>query len=153
MLVIFPFVNWIVAHGSFAVLWHCTSGCSYARAAGHCTGRLCSAAGLTVDGCGDEMPPLEDRSSEEDDTLGLLVDSRNDSELDGASEDAHRSTLWTVCPFILGAPAANYALVEHQTWQARPLLAARQQWNTWHLCTILRTKGCFQPHCCRRAGY
>lgn len=48
------------------------------------------------------MPPLEDRSDEEEDQVGLLVDSRNDSELDG-SLDSHRSTLWTVCPFILGA--------------------------------------------------
>ncbi len=44
------------------------------------------------------MPPLEDRSDEED--------SRNDSELDGSLDGGHRSTLWTVCPFILGAALA-----------------------------------------------
>ncbi len=52
------------------------------------------------------MPPLEDRSDEEDDQVGLLVDSRNDSELDGSLDGGHRSTLWTVCPFILGAALA-----------------------------------------------
>lgn len=44
----------------------------------------------------------DDERAEDEDELGLLVDSRNATELDEASQDSQRSTLFTVCPFILG---------------------------------------------------
>jgi hypothetical protein len=54
-----------------------------------------------------EMRFDDDAEREEhEDQLGLLVDSRNANELDGASQDSQRSTLFTVCPFILGAAPA-----------------------------------------------
>lgn len=45
---------------------------------------------------------------EHEDQLGLLVDSRDAVAVDEASQDSQRSTLFTVCPFILGA-AATFA--------------------------------------------
>lgn len=45
---------------------------------------------------------------EHEDQLGLLVDSRSANELAGASQDSQRSTLFTVCPFILGTVAAGH---------------------------------------------
>lgn len=52
------------------------------------------------------MPRHDDERAEDEDELGLLVDSRDASELD--EQDSQRSTLFTVCPFILGmAPFAG----------------------------------------------
>ena len=49
----------------------------------------------------------DDEREEHEDQLGLLVDSRDGAELDVASQDSQRSTLFTVCPFILGTVAAT----------------------------------------------
>jgi hypothetical protein len=53
-----------------------------------------------------EMRRNDDEREEHEDQLGLLVDSRDGAELDAVSQDSQRSTLFTVCPFILGAAAA-----------------------------------------------
>lgn len=49
------------------------------------------------------MQRRDDEREEHEDEVGLLVDSRDASEVDAASQDSQRSTLFTVCPFILGA--------------------------------------------------
>ena len=67
------------------------------RADQHPQGRRLAAAEMRCDDADRE---------EHEDQLGLLVDSRDANELDAASQDSQRSTLFTVCPFILGAATA-----------------------------------------------